>query len=73
MRGAVSMMNTVELPPEELITPAEAARRVSLSRNTILNWIYAGKLGKDQGLYYVAGRPRIDWALFAKAFVRQAS
>jgi len=56
--------------PSRLITLEEAARRVLRSKKTLKNWIADGKLRGPQGLVYVAGRPAIDWPLFAVAFVK---
>ena len=58
--------------PDDLITIAEAARRLRRAKATVQNWIYSGRLRGAQGLVYAAGRPMICWPLFAAAFVRSA-
>jgi len=54
------------------VTIGEAARRVGRAKKTLQNWIADGKLRGAQGLYYLNGRPMIEWAIFEAAFLRKA-
>ena len=54
-----------------LVTLAEAARRIGRNKRTVQNWIYNGTLRAGQGLCRVNGRPAIDWPLFEAAFIHR--
>ncbi len=41
--------------------------RFGRARKTLYNWIYTTKLAAEQGLWYVAGRPMVNWEKFARA------
>jgi hypothetical protein len=47
-----------------LIDLAEASRRLGNERDTLYNWIYAGKLRPEHGLKKIRGRWRINWPVF---------
>jgi hypothetical protein len=50
---------------ENIITVAEAAKRVSLKRKTLYCWIEKETLRVEHGLLRLGGKSlRIDWAMF---------
>jgi hypothetical protein len=71
--AGVMMADKSNTVPRELITVGEAARRIGRSKKTLMNWIYDRRLRGENGLYYVAGRPMVDWAVFERAFIQKAA
>jgi NAD(P)-dependent dehydrogenase (short-subunit alcohol dehydrogenase family) len=60
-------------PRPLLVTVAEAAKRSGRAEQTICDWIASGALRREQGLWYVAEKPMIDWNAFFETFCKNAA
>jgi hypothetical protein len=60
----VGNISDFEPEAEELISVAEAAKRIGLKPKTLYCWIESARLRPEHGLRHFGSRKLIDWAIF---------